>query len=168
MAAKALTPQILFATSASEGHPEARVSLPDGYKLLSGGAKVGSTEQGNLLTASFPTWRANSKDHVNSSPATLTVFAIAINDPDDIWEVKVFQSDPSAAASQPHQEISVEPDYVMVGGGAQVNYSGDGNMLFASYPKAERTWRAQSKDHIKADGATIAAYAMGLKCKPGS
>jgi hypothetical protein len=168
MAAKALTPQILLATSASEGHPEARVMVPDGYKLLSGGAKVGSTEQGNLLTASFPegnnTWRANSKDHVKSSHATLTVFAIAIDDPDDIWEVKVFQSHPSAAASQPHQEISVDSDYVMVGGGAQVNYSGDGNMLFASYPKDKTTWRAQSKEHIKPDGAPITAYAIGLKC----
>jgi len=59
MAAKALTPQILFETSAREHHPEAHVRVPDGYKLVSGGAKVGSTEQGNLLTASFRAYPVN-------------------------------------------------------------------------------------------------------------
>ena len=169
MAAKALRPQILFATSASDGHPEARVRIPDGYDLVSGGAKVAWTGEGNLLTASFPegnnTWRANSKDHMKASPAPVTAFAIVIDDPDDIWEIQVFQSRPSPAANHPYQEISVGSGYVMVGGGAQVDYRGHGNMLFASYPINETTWRAQSKDHTVGDPATITAYAIGLKCK---
>jgi hypothetical protein len=168
-AAKALRPLILFSTSASESHPEARVRVPDGYDLVSGGAKVAWAEPGNLLTASFPegnnTWRANSKDHVKGSPAAITAFAIVIDDPDDIWEIKVFQSRPSPAANHPYQEISVDSGYVMVGGGARVDYRGEGNMLFASYPINETTWRAQSKDHVKGDHATITAYAIGLKCK---
>ena len=61
------------------------------------GARVNWHGAGNLLTASFPstsnnTWTAFGKDHGAGyrDPATITVYAIAIYDPDNIWEVKVF------------------------------------------------------------------------------
>ncbi|MFZ0494862.1 MAG: hypothetical protein WBD78_14610 [Methylocella sp.] len=79
--------------------------------------------------------------------------------------MKVFPSRPSPKTNWPEQEVSVETGYVMVGGGAYADWTGDGSMLFASYPMDKTTWRAQSKDHIKADPAKISAYAIGLKCK---
>ncbi len=81
-AAKALRTGILSVTSAVTNHPEARITVPDGYKLVSGGARDNWNGEGNLLTASFPesdnTWIASGKDHKESSPASITAFAIAL------------------------------------------------------------------------------------------
>jgi hypothetical protein len=156
-------------TSDVRNHPEARVVVPEGYKLLCGGALDNWQGGGNLLTASFPesdnTWLARGKDHAVADPASISAFALAVCDPDDIWEVRIFQSRPSAAAEQ---EVTVESGYVMVGGGAKAEYTGPGALLVASHPVAENksTWRAQLKDHVHTDaGKKITAYAIGLKCK---
>jgi hypothetical protein len=52
----------------------------------------------------------------------------------------------------------------MVGGGALVDYGrGEGNMLYASYPKDANTWRASSKSQEKVSIATLTSYAIGVK-----
>ena len=51
----------------------------------------------------------------------------------------------------------------MVGGGARVNYTGEGNLLTASYPLDSTTWKASAKDHIRNDPATIDVCALGIK-----
>ena len=170
-AAREFAPEVLSVTSDVRNHPDARVVVPEGYKLLCGGAQDNWKGAGNLLTASFPegdnTWRASGKDHVEGDPANISAFALAVYDPDDIWELKIFPSRPSPATAHPEQEAAVEPGYVMVGGGAWVDWAGEGNMLFASYPNPETktSWHVQSKDHVKSSPAKITAYAVGLKCK---
>jgi hypothetical protein len=170
-AAKEFTPEILTVTSEPGSHPDMRIVVPEGFKLLGGGALDNWKGYGNLLTASFPesdnTWRGSGKDHSAADPASISAFALAVYDPDDIWEVKIFQSRPSPTSAHPEQEVAVEPGYVMVGGGAWVDWAGEGNMLFASHPTPENkaAWHAQSKDHLKSSPAKITAYAVGLKCK---
>ena len=124
-----------------------------------------------MLTASFPetdnTWRASGKDHgVTADPnkASVTAFALAVYDPDDIWDVKIFKSPPSPKATFPEQRVAVESGYVMIGGGAIDEWTGAGNMLVSSYPENNTTWRVVGKDHYKADPASVTAYAIGLKC----
>lgn len=174
-AAKEFAPQILSVVSNVANHPDARVTVPDGYKLLCGGALDHWKGAGNMLTASFPetenTWRASGKDHGGTGyvpdPSSITAFALAVYDPEDIWEVKNFVSRPSPQANWPEQEVSVESAYLLVGGGAWTEWSGAGSMLFASHPVPEgrATWHARAKDHLKGDPARITAYAVGLKCK---
>ena len=169
-AAKQLTTHILSVTSALHAHPEARVKVPDGYKLVGGGAKDDWTGAGNLLTSSFPesnnTWMASGKDHRQSGAGTITAYAIALYDPDDIWETKIFHSTSPSEEHHPMKETAVEPGYVMVGGGARVHWRGRGNLLLASYPKDKTTWRAHSKDHVEPSPATITTYAIGLRLNP--
>jgi MAC/Perforin domain len=177
MAAKALRTEIFFSTSAKEQKdPEASVTIPEGYKLLSGGARANYKGVGVYLTASFPesntTWRANGHDLYENDNSTISAFAIALYDPLDLWKVTIFESPPSGDdKNQPWTEKAVDADYVMVGGGARVNWgsynSKDPNVLFASYPVNEQTWGVHSKDqkeHGKESQATITAYAIGLKC----
>ena len=168
--AKAFPTEILSMTSDVASHPEAHVTVPEGYKLLSGGAKDNWSGAGNMLTASFPesdnTWRASGKDHMPpGSPASITAFALVLYDPDDIWETKIFKSTSPNEEAYPMKEVAVDPGYVLVGGGAQVHWHGEGNLLFASYPKDKTTWRAHSKEHEKSSHAKISAYAIGLKSK---
>lgn len=68
-----------------------------------------------------------------------------------------------------HASASVDVDagYKIVGGGANVNWSGQGNFLEASFPETLTRWRAWSKDHAGsgkggADPATITVCAVGL------
>jgi len=167
-AAKALRTQIMAVTSDPANHPDARITVPDGYKLLSGGALDDWSDAGNLLTASFPesdsTWRASGKDHIQASLAKITAYAIVTYDPDDIWDITQ-SSTTSGQAAHPSQEISVPAGYTMIGGGAQVTWSGAGNLLTASYPRDSRTWVCAAKDHLDASSATISAYVIGLRCK---
>jgi len=125
-----------------------------------------------MLTASFPssnnTWTAFGKDHKDSDPATITAYAVAIYDPDDIWEVKVFSSGPTAKTKGwIRKDVALEPGYVMVGGGAEVRYGGDpGTLLYASRPEGDNKWLAAAKDHVDGSSATITAYAVGLRPNP--
>lgn len=54
-AANAVRPYILSVTSdPAQNHPTASVTVPAGYKLVSGGARVNWHGAGNMLTASYP------------------------------------------------------------------------------------------------------------------
>ena len=99
------------------------------------------------------------------SPASVTAFAVAIYDPDDLWDVKITKSDSGSEDGSPVRMQPVESGYAMVGGGAQVLWSGVGNLLFASYPMDFNTWRGHSKAHLITSPAKLVAYAIGLKCK---
>jgi hypothetical protein len=152
------------------------VTVPQGFKILGGGALIDSVDPSNFLTASFPvdqrTWFAAGKDHEISSPASITVWAFAVEDPNDIWDVQI-RSGTSAALSQPMVNVALTDDYVLTGGGAFVDYRGAGNMLTASFARTTDTsdnpdwyiWEAHSKDHEILDPAHLTVYAIGIRLR---
>ena len=161
-----LSVRIFCAASTQTEYPTSIVEVPNGYKILSGGAKVVCQGDGELLTASYPIgdnqWSAKAKDAVVPDKAILTVYAVAVYDPYNWLDVKVFSS-VSTLVAHPTASISVDSDYAMTGGGAQTTYMGVGNYLTASYPASAGTWSVASKDHINSCPATITAYAIGVK-----
>jgi hypothetical protein len=170
-------PLVIKAFTSKSGvasHPSTSVTVPQGFKILGGGALVDSVEPSNFLTASFPanqqTWFAAGKDHEISSPASITVWAFAVEDPNDIWDVQI-RSGTSAALSQPKVNVALTDDYVLTGGGAFVDYRGVGNMLVASYPRSGPDpsdwyiWEAHSKDHEISDPAHLTVYAIGIRLR---
>lgn len=167
----ALSVKLFSETSPLAAHPEVRVTVPAGYKIISGGAHVIYDGPGNMLTASYPAgtsaWVAQSKDHEQASPARLEAWAVALYDPNDEWEVSIV-SETSSPASHPSVSVTLPASYTMTGGGAQVHWSGAGNLLTASYPQTSRTWQARSKDHIKPDPATLTVYAIGIRPRNGT
>jgi MAC/Perforin domain len=128
-AALALRTYIVSETSGVASRPEVRVTVPKGYKLLSGGAQNNWTGKGSFLTASFPevdapeaspAWEVHGKDHLGDTDGvsthhdhyfpektSVTAFAIAIYDPDDIWEVRtVYFDNPNAGREEsPSQSL---------------------------------------------------------------
>jgi hypothetical protein len=162
----ALETQIFSSTGGNEAHPRVEVDVPAGYKIIGGGALVNWAGGGNLLTASYPEnerkWVAMSKDHRVSDPATITGWAIALHDPDDEWEVTYVSSTGSTEA-HPTSRASLPDGYAMTGGGARVNWGGEGNLLTASYPVDTKTWEARSKDHELVSPASVTTYVIGLK-----
>jgi vibriolysin len=163
--------QLFTATGALAQHPQAQLTVPAGYKIIGGGALSNWSGAGNLLTASYPAtatrWMAAAKDHEIISPASLTVFAYAIHDPANEWDVAIHTA---KAAPAPHPKVAatLPAGYVLTGGGGQVHYTGAGNFLTASFPVANSGWEARGKDHAIADPAAITAYAIGIRHRTGA
>ena len=78
-----------------------------------------------------------------------------------VWECVEYtrQSIQSGIACQ------VDPDYVLVGGGAWAHYFASGALLTESRPSDRGlvTWLASSKDHLSPDPHELHVYAIGLK-----
>lgn len=162
--------QTFHASGGTAAHPETTLTVPPGYKIIGGGARVNWSGSGNLLTASFPknaqTWIARAKDHKRPSPANIDVWAIAIHDPSDEWEVDIF-STTSSPASHPSATATVNSNYVLTGGGAEAHWSTEGSLLTASYPEGSVNWVAKSKDHKDPEKVSITAYAIGIRARNG-
>ena len=161
--------KIVSATSAVAAHPTQQVDLPAGFTVVGGGARANYGGLGNMLFASYPTvglggWVGSAKDHLQSDPATITVWAIGLREAflkNAGMLVSSFNSTSSIAANHPRHTFVV-PDFHLTGAGARVNWSGLGSLLTASFPQDRQTVVAEGKDHIQADPSTITAYAVGF------
>jgi len=156
-------------------HPEASQGVPGGYLLVSGGFNVNWRDfnpyGGNLATASFPenelSWKARSKDHTYVSRAVLTVYAIGLKENLPVGTVqRTIQESRSGHAQHPNATANCPAGYALVGGGAEVQWTGAGNLLWRLKPTIEvanQDFTASSKDHTFPSPATITAYALGIK-----
>jgi vibriolysin len=156
------------ATSGVVAHADVVASLPAGYVLAGGGIKVNWSGAGNMATASAPytatSWRARSKDHDVSSPASATAYAIGINGsiPGVGTITNVINSGTSAVVGHPAYTTGLSTGYALSGCGAFVNWSGAGNLLWRIKP-VNSGCAAASKDHDNASPASITTYALGLR-----
>jgi hypothetical protein len=158
-------------------HPEASESVPPGYLLISGGFHVNwldfNPSGGNLATASFPenalSWKARSKDHSIVSRANLTVYSIGIKEQLPVGRIESsIQTADSAHAQHPSATADVLPGFVLTGGGAEVHWTGSGNLLWKLRPVTQTTnqdFSAGSKDHEHYSPATLTTYSIGIKLK---
>jgi hypothetical protein len=164
----------------AESQATCTLVVPRGYKVVSGGACVGATS-GNLLWRSYPVvvgeryaWQADSTDAVDSKPAQLEIAVVALYDPNDEWDVKVFRA--YAAASQACQSASavVAEGYSLTGGGAEICHTGSSapdavkrasaSFLMSSYPDFDkRQWTASSYWHLTNDIHQLRVYAIGVR-----
>lgn len=73
-------------------------------------------------------------------------------------------------ASNPSATCDVDADYVLVGGGAQIEGNGNaGALLTESSPDSNLgSWRARSKDHVDVYKNRLRAFAIGLRLKNSS
>lgn len=166
-----LAVQLFTATSGLAAHPSVELTVPADYKIIGGGAFDHWSDPGSLLTASYPrgpqTWFAAGKDHIVSSPASVTAFALALHDPNNEWDVLI-RSETSSPAPHPQAVVFLPDGYTLTGGGAFVDWHGAGNLLTASFPNSDRSWEARSKDHQTSDPSRITAYVIGVRPRSGN
>jgi hypothetical protein len=165
--------QIFSETSDPGNYCEKTASVGSDWVLVGGGARTtGGNGDGSFLTASYPnteltTWNAKSQAHIFADIHTLYVYAIGMKidgvSPDYLRANMQVFSQPSSVMNHPNISATVTSDYLMIGGGANDQCSGYGNMLTASYPSGSNTWTAAGKDHRRADPSIIIAYAIGIK-----
>jgi hypothetical protein len=167
--------QIFEAQSAPQEHPTAEVVVPDSHAVLSGGFWVDWHGEGNLATASRPNaagngWIAKSKSHLKPDSATIHVYAIGIKKilPGAVSVVQRIDQATSSRAAHPTMEVSLDPGYLLTGAGAEVHWSGYGNMLTQIQPLIQpqpvvQKVGASAKDHRESDPSTITVYAIGSR-----
>jgi hypothetical protein len=154
--------------------PECNHAVPEGFKILGGGAAVDLVQPGNyFLTASYPkdarTWVGGAKPIASSPGTTIKVFPIAIYDPEDELDVRIFSEvmiyqppSPFAAAT-----VTVPGDYILTGGGAQASQG----FLMASFPTGPKSWQAIFGDptppaptpSATTPNSSLTVYAIGIK-----
>lgn len=161
--------KILSYDSDRAAHPGIDIAVPQGYRILGGGARVNWFGQGSLLTSIWPNnyqyWSATAKDHILPDHATVSAYAIIgrmSNGQPISNDDYIIVEQTSVPASHPQTQVVLPYGFTLVGGGARVNWSGEGNMLTASYPDGN-SWVARAKDHQKSSVATVTAFAIGLR-----
>jgi hypothetical protein len=167
--------ELTYGSSGTTAHPAIQVSIPGGHLLLGGGFDVNFGQgTGNMGVDSRPNgssaWVVESKDHIWSSPAPITGYAVSIKPsfPNAVGGTvrlanAIVPSGISARVNHPSATASLPGGYTLVGGGADVTYLGYGSMLWALYPNDSlTTWTGGSKDHGYADPSTIKSWAIGL------
>ena len=173
----ALKPYLMSSdASLASNRPEMTLTVDPTRKILGGGAKIDYSGAGCILTASYPldvhSWFALGKDHETpDSSGIMTIYVVVIDDPNDDWDVIIVKGVSANPASQPIAIATLPYAYTLTGGGASVDWRGDGNLLTASRPYAADpakprvwdSWEARSKDHQVSDPSTITAYAIGIR-----
>jgi hypothetical protein len=162
---------VSVASSGYDSQPDISSGVSENYVLLSGGIKVNYTEPGNIATATYPetayTWRARSKDHILSSPASTQVYAIGLKQSiPGIGSIAVTTiATDSTYTNHPASMANMTPGYALTGCGARVDWTEPGNLLWKIKPATtgnQYGCEASSKDHHYASPATIRTYATGI------
>lgn len=174
---------IVTATSEKAERPTVSTRPPkQGLKLIGGGAVVDMPlgQPGNLLFESYPapeskSWIAAAKSHKWPSPqATVKAFGIYLEDPDDLWDVKVVSVSTGADSDAPEVTAILPPGYALTGGGAKITYrnSSRGLLLKESRPvqiQGEyRGWTVKGTDHLDPDVGSAEAFVIGIRPRNGA
>ncbi len=153
-----------------ESEPALNLRVPEGYKVIGGGANAGNNR---LLVESYPsddrTWmaRAATVDKSYSGPARLDVYVLALEDSADAWDV-VRSSNGRLQAG-----------YALTGGGARQIGNPADKALTASYPSGSVAWAVRGvnlstgaavlvADTPKTEGEWYVSIAIGIKPKNGT
>jgi hypothetical protein len=166
-------------TDRTTGPETATVSVDPGYKVLCVGASLLNQDNNNqFLTNCFvvkpsdenPTpnqCNAQGKSVHTATNADLTIYAIAVYDPNDLLDVKVFTNDSGTTHSgYPAASVNIEDGYVMTGGGVSTTPDNEnGLMLIASQPSSKTSWYGFAAEHSSGCTGTLTVYAIGVKWK---
>ncbi|PKK35588.1 hypothetical protein BWI96_15890 [Siphonobacter sp. SORGH_AS_0500] len=163
-------------TSGVQSHSNTSVSVPNGYKLVGGGSRVNSQGTwGSLLfrsepDASLTTWSSGGKDHIITSPSSVTAYAIGMKPSiPGFGTIDFSLANGYIMSNNSHiltTSTNVHQDKVLTCIGASTSWIGKGRMLFAMYPESNiRSITASSKDHKFADvtNATLSVQAIQIK-----
>lgn len=158
-------------SGAAMGHPSNTISLPPGYQVIGGGARVNWSGYGNLLTESYPynntTWRVKSKDHGTGSPATITAFIIGITS-NNIPGFGSLQTQVRNSSVYTNHAVGTATKNPTSGwatscAAGRADWTGHGRMLFKMMPTTDDSIIVSSKDHIVGSSGTTWAYSIEVR-----
>ena len=149
--------------------PQAFAAVPRSLTLTGCGGRIDWKGYGNLLTGVFPssegTCSVFGKQHFEPDPATATAYAIGIR-PRNGSELPVstILTANGGASMKPNAAVTLPPNCLISGGGANIDWSGTQGVLLTSSMPTGNGWTAAGKAHSVPANAPITAYVMGV-CK---
>lgn len=164
-------------------HLEVHCDVDPSFVLIGGGAWADydgtRVPNGVFLTASYPrdqelsSWVARSKGHQpTGTPAhKLVCYAIGLRlkgvSRSALRNQMKYVANTSGSSLFPNTTATLPANYSLIGGGSRVNYAGapyggTGNLLIASYPYNDQTWKSESKTHYYNCTASITSFAIGI------
>ncbi|MCX8489708.1 MAG: hypothetical protein ORN54_01425 [Cyclobacteriaceae bacterium] len=167
--------QVFSIPGGTQSAPSASVTIPTGYLLLGGGTKINWTAPGNLLVHSYPagnTWNSKGKDHLYSSPASITSYAIAIQDVNipgfGFLESAISSASQFSSSGTKTVGVTIPSGWIVTCPGGRVSYGSWGRMLTGIQIPTDSPFTSSvtSKDQGYADGGTTFAYAVRIRKKP--
>ncbi len=157
-------------TNYTTGPEKVSVSVDVGYKVLGAGAWLYNQDNHNQFltncslecTSGTPTsCIAEGKSVHNKTNATLGMLAIAVYDPDNLLDVKVFSATGDTSSGYPSETVVVAEGYVMTGGGVSTDNAS--LLLVASQPSSKTSWYGLATAHGDSSKGVVTAYAIGVK-----
>jgi len=152
-----------------------QLQINPAYKILGGGATTQVIGEA-LLTASYPvnsnTWYAEVKQGAYAVPANLTIYVIALYDPNNDYSYQIVEA--QSALGQSGSVIAYTTEgYTLTGGGSIVQTSADygyASFLYATYPTYDGTgWASYFSEHVGWESeAQVTSYAIGIKATSGA
>ena len=174
-------------------HHDFQVDVEPGWVCIGGGGKgkprivvpgvdgaYGALYPPNYLTGSFPSvdadgkhdfkgWRVKSKDHLDLSKITLTVYAIGmivdgLNKDALIANLKVFRG-VGIPVQHPDFRQYLDQGYLLLGGGfhAVTQTEGGGNIGTGSFADSTISWRGRSQDILVSTDSELDVFAIGIR-----
>ena len=158
------------------------LELPKHYKILSGGASTLKTDKGNFLISSYPSydpalrrwaWHAEMRDIRHASNDEHEIAVIAVHDPDDEWDVRLFASQ-SQGLENRHSELAVaEAGYLITGGGGRIDRFGWAALTQCGFEPGDDAvpkpgFRVASRSCLKDSDHQLTAIAIGLRPRNGT
>ncbi|WP_082586083.1 MULTISPECIES: MAC/perforin domain-containing protein [unclassified Lysobacter] len=162
------------------------LDLPEHYKILSGGAATLQTKEGNFLISSYPSydpalkrwsWHAQMRYIKHPSSEEHEISVIAVYDPDDEWEVRLFARQSQGLEPAHDLVANAEADYLVTGGGGRIDRFGWATLTqcgFQPEPDAAADaapkpgYYVASRSCLKDSRHQLTAIAIGLRPRNGT
>lgn len=142
-----------------------KCTLPPGYKILS--AFRNSPESGIVL-GDFPISPNEWNVRLNGPQRGFNTYIIAIHDPTNQWEVKIFKN---KVINMNKAQCAISEGYILTGGGVDLFFRpSEENIRYlvglnGFYPIDNNTWSVSINGQLDALQWDLSAYAIGLKKK---
>ncbi|QDH71300.1 hypothetical protein [Marilutibacter alkalisoli] len=158
------------------------LDLPEHYKILSGGASTLKTDKGNFLISSYPSydpalrcwaWHAEMRDIRYASNDEHEIAVIAVYDPDDEWDVRLFASQSQGLETRHSELVVAESGYLITGGGGRIDRFGWAALTQCGFEPGDAAapkpgFRVASRSCLKDSHHQLTAIAVGLRPRNGT
>ncbi|MBB1061304.1 hypothetical protein [Marilutibacter spongiae] len=164
----------------------AALELPEHYKILSGGVRTLQTVEGNFVVSSYPSydptlarwaWHAEMRDIKFASSEEHEITVVAVYDPEDEWDVRLFGRRTQGTATSQSLHVDVETGYLVTGGGGQIDRFGWAVLTQCGFDLASDVqarampgpgFRVASRSCLKESEHVLTGIAIGLRPRNGT
>lgn len=160
-------------TNLTSTGPQLSFTVPKGFKILSGGARIDPPNAAVMLTTCAPqtdgkevvNFQAFGKNQIPNAAAHIEAFVIALEDPNNEFEVKLFVARVNNVQN-PSKVVRVDPGFTLTGGGVSITTFGGNTFIHNSSPNGTDGWNGEGRALTSITGI-LDVTAIGIRARNG-